>query len=294
MLLDAVQLKLEKLREFDSLIDFSRSRLQLDIILQFAGTQKPLSASDIAKELGQRKKPVLDALRKLELKGIIKRINPHENVYELTELGKSLIDDLVSVIGSGNIREALYNRRRYGKVEARDLLKILIPVNYLYDVIVALGTSRSRELPLSTLSKIAGISEQRLAMYLEPYVSPKSDIRLLRKIHKETLLLKIRNFLLGTRKTATFYILTSLGMETFYRLPVYTKIKNNPILKIITQIFNSYSPKLILHRTSLMNVVLGSMVVSLSLLIPGIAPIIALCWAILWMLLGTLLLIAYR
>ncbi len=51
--LDEVRLKLEKIRAFDSLIDFAKSRIQLDIVLELVYTHKPLSADEIARAIGQ-------------------------------------------------------------------------------------------------------------------------------------------------------------------------------------------------------------------------------------------------
>ena len=174
MALNDLRLKIEKLREFDSLIDFSRSLIQLDIVIYLASTNAPMSASEIAKALNQRKKPVLDALRKLELKGLIRKVK--NNLYELTELGRNAIDDLMAILGIGEAKQIL--RKSYGKVKARDMIKVVTPINYLHDVLVALGTSRNNELPLSELANATGISGQRLVMYLEPYADRKSDVRL--------------------------------------------------------------------------------------------------------------------
>jgi len=293
MLPQNVLMKLEKLREFDSMIDFSRSRLQLDIVLQLAASRNPLSAADIAKALGQRKKPVLDALRKLELKGFIKRVSDRENVYELTDLGRQMIEDLMAILGISDLNEVIKMKRRYDKVEARDLLKIVIPVNYLYDVLIALGTSRSMEMDIRELSRVAGISPQRLAMYIEPYTDTKSEVRLFKKVHKETLLTRIRNMLLGGRKTVTVYRLTNLGREIFYKLPIYMKIKNDPIIRLVTRVFGNYSPKLVIYRLSLGSVVASSVLTAVLLLLPQVALTVAAVWLITWLLLGTLLLLAY-
>ncbi len=294
-MLNEIQLKLEKIREFDSLIDFARSSLQLDIVLYLASSKAPLSAADIAKALGQRKKPILDALRKLEMKGLVKRAGAREDLYELTELGRNTIDDLMIVLGFGDMKQMLKNvHRRYGKIRARDMIRVVVPVNYLHEVLVALGTSRSSELPLSTLSRIVGISEQRLSMYLEPYVNPKSEIRLFKKIRRETWKAKIRNVLFGTRHTEIFYRLTSLGQETFYRLTTYTKIKSNTLLRCLVKFFGNYSPKYVIRKISLTTLLLASIAFSVVLLFPEYSAIVLSLWASFQMVLGLLIFIAYK
>lgn len=286
--------KLEKLREFDSLIDFSKSRLQLDIVLLLASSQEPLSIDEIVRSLGQRKKPILDAMRKLELKGIVRRVDDREKIYELSELGRQLIEDLLTILTAGNLKEVLREYRRYGKVAARDLTKLLIPVSYLYEVLVALGTARKNELSLNALSRITGISGQRLMVYLDPYSDPKSETRLLKKVRRETISTKIRNILFSTKRTEVFYRLTNLGLETFYRLPMYVKFKNNPIAVKLSRIFGSWSPRYVLYRLSLINIILGSILTAAMLLAPNIAIIATIIWILMSLLLSTLLLVAYK
>jgi len=294
-MLNEIQLKLEKIREFDSLIDFARSSLQLDIVLYLASTNTPQSAADIAKALGQRKKPILDALRKLEIKGLVKRTGTREDLYELTELGRNTIDDLMIVLGFGDMKQMLRNvHRRYGKIQARDMIRIVVPVNYLHDVLVALGTSRTHELPLSSLSQIVGISEQRLSMYLEPYVNPRSEVRLFKKIRKETWKTKIKNILFGTRHTEVFYRLTSLGQETFYRLTTYTKIKNNTLLRYLVRMFGNYSPKYVIRKLSTVSILLAAIALSVVILFPELSAIALSIWSSYQMIIGVLFLLAYK
>lgn len=287
-----LQLKIDKIREFDSLIDFARSSLQLDIVLRLASSNKPLTSTEIAKALGHRKKPILDALRKLEIKGLVKKSSNRGEFYELTELGRNAIEDLFAILGVGDLKTAL--RGGYGKVRARDMIKIVIPVNYIHDALVALGTSRRNELSLSTLSQIIGLSPQRLTMYLDPYAEPRSEVRLFKKYRREVFLQKITNKLFGKTKTEVHYRLTSLGMETFYRLSIYMKIKNNIILRALIKLFGNYSPKLILKRIMLVNIVLGGIALAMLVLAPMLAHLILATWTSYNIIMGTLTIIGYK
>jgi len=287
-----LQLKIEKIREFDSLIDFARSSLQLDIVFQLASSRKPLSSAEIARALGQRKKPILDALRKLEIKGLVKKSNSRGDLYELTELGRNAIEDLFAILGVSDLKTAL--RSGYGRVKARDMVKIVIPVNYIHDTLVALGTSRRNELSLSTLSQIIGLSPQRLAMYLDPYAEPRSEVRLFKKYRKEAFTQKITNKLFGKTKTQVHYRLTSLGMETFYRLSLYSRIKGNPILRLLIKVFGNYSPKLVMKRTAMVNMVLGSIALATLLAMPSLAYMLLALWASYNIVLGTLIVVGYK
>jgi len=277
--LDDIYVKLEKIRAFDSMIDFSRSRIQLDIVLQLATTRRPLSADEIARSIGQRKKPVLDALRKLELKGIIRRTETHRNIYELTDLGKQMINDLAAILGASNLKEVVKSRI-YGKVTARDLIKVIIPVHYLYEVITALGTAKRHELPLDTLAGVAGISPQRLAVYLDPYSDSKSEIRLFKKVKRDNPTpLKMMNLILRHKKTSTIhYRLTDLGLELYYRLPVYMKIKNNKFVNMLIKIFGYYNTKSILTKLSIIDMIINATIIGLVIMLNAtiVIPIIAL------------------
>lgn len=292
MSLEQIYAKLEKIRAFDSLIDFSKSRIQLDIVLHLAAAQKPLPADEIAKTLNIRKKPVLDALRKLELKGIVRRTSETENVYELSDLGKQMIEDLMAILGFNDFQEVVKKSRRYGKIEARDLIKLIIPVHYLYETLLALGTAKNNELSLIALAKVNGISPQRLSIYLDPYADTKSEIRLFKKTRKETILTKIRSILFKSRRSEVYYRLTSIGLESFYRLPIYTKVKNNRFAHIVIKIFGTYSPKLVLYRLATIHSV--SMAALTVLIVLGLAvPAIVLPLVALNLLLALLVLFAY-
>ncbi len=273
--LEDIYVKLEKIRAFDSLIDFSKSRIQLDIVLQLAAARKPLSADEIAEAIGQRKKPVLDALRKLELKGIIRRTEDYRNVYELSDLGKQMISDLTTILGASNLKEVVRSRM-YGKIGARDLIKLIIPVHYLYEALVSLGTSKTHELPITVLARATGISAQRLMVYLDPYSAPRSEVRLFKKYRKEDLMTKMRSLLTGSRKAGTvYYRPTKLGMELFYRLPIYAKVKNSKLINLILKIFGYYNPKLVLHKVSAADTALCTSLITLLLVLGASAlPIV--------------------
>lgn len=263
--LDDIYVKLEKIRAFDSMIDFSKSRIQLGIVLQLAITHKPLSADEISRNIGQRKKPVLDALRKLELKGVIRRTEAHRNIYELTDLGRQMVNDLAAILGASNLKDVVRNRM-YGKVSARDLIKVIIPVHYLYEVLIALGTAKRHELPLETLANIAGISPQRLTVYLDPYSDSKSEIRLFKRIKRDRITSKVTYLLLGRRRSQIYYKLTGLGLELYYRLPIYMKLKNNRFVDIVRKFFGYYSPKSVLFKLSLIDILLCGLAISLALI----------------------------
>ncbi len=247
---DVFLLRLRKIKEMDSIIDFSKSMLQLDIIIKLAQSGKPLSASDLAKELNTRKKAVLDAIRKLELKGLVTRIKSSEDLFEPSDMGKEYYEDLLLLImGPHLVTKERGSRRFRGKVESRDLVKQLISTMYVYEVLLALGTSPRGELPSPLLSKITGITTQRLALYLDQYADPHSDIRLFRKYAKPSLIASILSKIgIKIRRTTHHYKLTKLGYDTYYRLPQHVKIKHNKVARLMMLLYKNAHPRIILYR----------------------------------------------
>ncbi|MEM4622754.1 MAG: hypothetical protein QW816_01705, partial [Desulfurococcaceae archaeon] len=60
--------KLLVLKELDSIIDFARASNQLALILRLYTSGKPMSTDELARDLVDTKKSILDSIRKLERK----------------------------------------------------------------------------------------------------------------------------------------------------------------------------------------------------------------------------------
>jgi len=256
--------KLRKLRIFDSVVDFSRSKIQLDIVLVLAFSKKPLSIDEISSAIGYARKPLLDAIRKLEIKNVVKRESKKSLRFELTSEGKKLINELMDVLGAPRPYELGLSRRIYGKVGARDIIKFVIPAKYLYDTLVTLGTSRKLSVKLSTLSEITGITQHRLSMYLDLY-SSKGSTSLFVKERKISFLSKVLS-LFGRRhgKGGVKYRLTNEGLEVFRSTPTYYKLKRSPFAKLVIKLFGNYNPKYLIRRLSIVDIVtLASLIVLL-------------------------------
>ncbi len=250
-----LEAKLRKLRIFDSIVDFSRSKIQLDIVLILAFSKRPLSIDDISSALGHARKPLLDAIRKLEIKGIVKRESRKSLRFELTGEGKRLVNELMDVLGAPRPYELSLSKKIYGKVGARDVIKFVIPARYLYEALVTLGTSRKASAKLSTLSEITGISQHRLSMYLDLY-SGKGGTKLFEKKRKASKLSNLLRLFGHSKKNDVEYTLTDSGMEVFKNTPTYYKIKRNVFARLITKVFGNYSPKYILRKLSIMDLAL--------------------------------------
>ncbi|MDT7888897.1 MAG: hypothetical protein RQ885_07975 [Desulfurococcales archaeon] len=87
-----VRKRIELFRELDSIIDFSKSSYQLDIVVFMGNIGKPVSIDAIVSALGVERKHILDAVRKLRLKGMV---DSKGSFYILTDVGKRFYDILV-------------------------------------------------------------------------------------------------------------------------------------------------------------------------------------------------------
>nr|MEB3859661.1 hypothetical protein [Desulfurococcales archaeon] len=136
--------RLELLRKLDSIIDFSKSTIQLQIVLALALNGEHLSTSKLSRIVGERRKAVLDALRKLEYKGLIRRVNggePGEIVYELTDLGRAFTRGLTGLLGSslGSARAFNTLSEELTVSQRITLRSRLAEAGYAYKALVALS-----------------------------------------------------------------------------------------------------------------------------------------------------------
>jgi predicted transcriptional regulator len=93
--------KLLLLKKLDETIDFSKSTLQIEVMFTFLMGKEKLTPSELVEVLDERRKAVLDALRKMQLKGIIKKEGEVEGepVYVLTESGLRYSKKLKEALG---------------------------------------------------------------------------------------------------------------------------------------------------------------------------------------------------
>jgi len=110
------------------MIDFSKSSYQLDIVVFMGSIGKPVSVDAIVSALGVDRKQVLDALRKLRLKGIVEG---KSGFYVLSDAGKrfysALIADLMGIspqsTNSGDVARLM--RRFRGIAVAIDVIRLI-------------------------------------------------------------------------------------------------------------------------------------------------------------------------
>jgi len=207
---------LRNIKELDSLIDFSRATLQLSIVLTLSDSINGLTAESIALRIGCKRKTVLDALRKLEIKGLVIR---KEDVFELSDLGVKYLEQLRTLLKINK------SSLKSSSSDVREVARKLIFYGTLKDIVLILG--KEKEATLEKLSKILGTSTRKTRNY----------IVYLNNMAKSTIVKGIRRkHLLGVKKV---YVLTSYGkkvykaMTTMYYRTSTKRISQTQVLKIV-------------------------------------------------------------
>ncbi len=188
--------KLDVLRNIDSIIDFSRATAQLRILI--ALDNEPLTIDEIVEKTGLRRKTVLDALRKLEIKGIVERRN---GKFILTSRGKSIYSSLKSIVfGSPNVGSNMDYLD--SKPIIYDLYTDLLSVVYMLMVLKLLGGKKEHRCSLSKLASKLGVTEVTLENHLRRFMNPKFN--LFRRVE--------------TNSKDVVYELTDVGLKLYHKL----------------------------------------------------------------------------
>jgi DNA-binding MarR family transcriptional regulator len=234
--------RLELLRKLDSIIDFSKSTIQLQIILALALNGENLSTSRLSKIVGERRKAVLDALRKLEYKGLIRRVDGSDSgelVYELTDLGRAFTRGLAGLLSSTPASaKAQHMLGEDLTVSQRITLRTrLVEAGYAYKALVALSLAPRYSLPARDLSRSLGISAERLVSYMDLFTTPPQ--RIFRKMLKPD----------GT----IIYRLDAEGAKLLARIAESRKLRSRRLAVALARAFKAYSqPKIIAVMSSVL------------------------------------------
>lgn len=144
-------------RELDSMIDFSKSSYQLDIVIFMGSAGGPVSIDAIASALGVDRKQILDAIRKLRLKNIVA---VDKGFYVLTDTGMRFYKALVGELAGDN-----ENRDE-------DIVKIMRRIRRIavaVDVIKLLGIW-GRPLRLYRVARSLGLGVPEMLEILSPFM----------------------------------------------------------------------------------------------------------------------------
>jgi len=205
--LGAARQRLMLLRELDETIDFAKSVIQLDAVLALYHAEGGLTLDALCERIGERRKAVLDALRKLEMKGLVAReARGGDVVLKLSEKGLDYARKLVEFLSPAP--DTMKRQPDFdAKLRRSFLIDGLVEAHYLYRAIVALGSSESRVLSLEELAKAMGLSPERAKSYLDVFCLPPK--RVFRRIQKPG--------------RGTFYKLEDEGLKIYYKLPDYRR-----------------------------------------------------------------------
>ncbi len=284
--------RLSILRELDSVIDFARGSLQLRIILTLA-EKDALSAREIASILSERYKAVLDAARKLVVKGLVSKEENGGDVYRLTQNGLEFYRKLSIVLNGKTYTRVSREERR---AILSDISMNIVKYNHLLDALIALATSRRGELSLDEIADAMKLSIDRAKTYMDIYTEKRYGIKLFRRIDKKSKTLEaiskiLKRFGIKIRSSVILYRITDEGLSIFYKHPYYIKYRRSIASKITTKIFNSSHPRIILRKMSIYLMIAALICGSIALFIQ--TPIAIALEASL-VLADTLLYIAYK
>ncbi|MDI9644450.1 MAG: MarR family winged helix-turn-helix transcriptional regulator [Candidatus Verstraetearchaeota archaeon] len=263
--------RLEQLRDVDRLIDISKSTLQLDIILAL-NSRGELSPAEIASILGQRRKAVTDAMRKLRIKGLVEPAseNGKSATYRLSSQGAECISVLYRFVGhEGRAKPEAKADPALGSKTAQKPdssvpgvvgnISQLPFASALSQLLFTLGTAKGNALPIEELAGVMGLSVQRTESYLEVFMN--TEPRLFRKYSDDpswARLLRKVGIRVKPKQLVTYYGLTQEGLQQFYKLPAYTKLKRSRTYRVLSSLTRSSSPRGILRRLGIGTAFAGS------------------------------------
>ncbi len=257
--------RLEKLRVFDSMIDIARAGIQLRVFL-YLGYNGEGALDELSKGIGERKKAICDALRKLQLKNLVV-YDSGKRIYRLSDLGQEYFALLEDIVTNSSKDKDLVNDIVKNHINVNDFARQLISMRYLYEVLMVLGSSPRGEYPLARLAKIMQLSNQRAQTYLETYAPLIVAV-------KRPKYEKISNRIC----MVTYYRLTPLGLKVYRQLPSYLLIKQNrKLYTMLSRMLRNPHLMIISKRVLLLNSTINVMLVILLLLNSSLWYLIPIC-----------------
>jgi DNA-binding PadR family transcriptional regulator len=242
--------KVEILRKLDSVLDFSRSTVQLELLVYMSLKGSEVKPREAARELRINTKSVYDALSKLASKGLVRRAS--QGTYELTPRGKEFISKLEEIFGLKEGYEDDASVETEVSLGTAALSKNVIFYNYVYESMLAIGTSPAKELSLRDLSRILGVSESTLLDYLEIVSSGRGRTGLLKKVVRSS----------GDGRKDIFFRLTDYGYQELSRFMEYRKIRSSRALRYLMRMTRSPTIYDSMRRGSILSFLLSSATVA--------------------------------
>lgn len=205
--------KLDVLRSIDSIIDFSKATVQLRILIALG--MGALTITDIVKVTGLRRKAILDAIRKLEIKGLVTRTS---DTYMLTRKGREIYNMLMKISMEFNSNGKGLDKN----YKVRDAYIDLLSVSYMLECLKILGRRGTKPLPLNKLASKIGLAPTTLEQHLKIYVD-NGNITLFERF-------------VG-RDGKIYYRLSSMGLKLYNKLYSHRLRSRYTRLVIIAAVF---------------------------------------------------------
>ncbi|MEM2506480.1 MAG: hypothetical protein QXF61_05500 [Nitrososphaeria archaeon] len=250
-------------RELDDVVDLSRGRLQLEIILRLGRVESSVHADDLVRGLGERRKAVFDALRKLESKSIILRDG--ERVI-LTDFGKGVFSKIMLL---KNAEQAPLVSRGSFSLTKYEVARIMVGDMYLYETIQALQSSDKGVLSVDMLSKIVGISSNVLDEHLLKFT--KGEFMFLNRYVKP-------RQIFGLKTTKIYYSLTEDGKKMANLYLGSLSIRRKWSFKLLSKLVGTTHPRIILKRLALFLSIGSAFAMLLQFVIPTFSILVLSAW----------------
>lgn len=210
--------KLMLLRDLDSVVDFARASNQLAIILHLYNQNRPLSTDDLARDIVDSKKSVLDSIRKLEKKNLIVKREVEGRLYvELSEEGRKFVAKLLELIkpvytSTGSVLET--------PVRLNIVKEIMVSIS-VFKLLVKVGLTPPHAINVNKLQRILG-DEKVSEIVLESFtVNP-------------TRLFKV----IGGGK-AQLLALDKAGLMLLKKTPYYQVYSSSRVYRLLVKIFRT-------------------------------------------------------
>ncbi len=253
--------RINMLREIDSVIDLARGWLQIRLLVAIG--ENGVRVDELSAMLGQPRKAILDALRKMKIKGLVEE---SKGYYRLTERGLNLYRMLIGVAA----QSFKTTQTNASHVSIYDVISSLTRHIYLYETLVALGSSPNYEMTLEELASIVRISPRQLDEYLSVYSN--GSLKLLERSLKRCGVLRNR--------TCVYYRIGRDGRKILYRLPEYMRVKRSWATRILVRLTRALHPRLVLKRLTLLLSIGSAISMLLVILFPQIGVLILGSWVL--------------
>jgi len=232
--------KLMLLRDLDSVIDFARASNQLAIILHLYNQNRPLSTDDLARDIVDSKKSVLDSIRKLEKKNLVVKREVDGRLYvELSEEGRKFVAKLLELI-----KPVYTSTSSVLETPVRlNIVKEMMVSLSVFKLLVKVGLTPPHAISVNKLQRI--LSDEKVSeIVLESFT--KNPTRLFKVI--------------GAGK-AQLLALDKAGLMLLRKTPYYQVYSSSRVYRLLVEVFRT---PLISELSTRLNTVFSIIVLVLS------------------------------